>query len=202
MKPEIHDSIEAPRECGDRVPGGTYVMGGSVSKECCIFPIRLENCAHCGAGIKFSRGWTWLSVSALKFEKTSACLPFNDASRICSPFDDSSRKIGLLWIGKKTYSVSSFLKEAAARGVSRRIATVPRDLRIGDTWVALAIQSNFSLPSVIFSAFRVSGVDYIVKGGESDAELQRKVDSGIRLVNVILRDVVEVGLFEKQNKNL
>jgi hypothetical protein len=48
-------------------------------------------------------------------------------------------KAGLLWIGERFYPTpNDFTWEAAQLGISRRIAAVPRDFRLGVTWVLLA----------------------------------------------------------------
>jgi hypothetical protein len=48
-------------------------------------------------------------------------------------------KVGLLWIGEQFYSTpSSFQKEAAEMGISRRITAVPRGFKIGEHFVFLA----------------------------------------------------------------
>jgi hypothetical protein len=46
---------------------------------------------------------------------------------------------GLLWIGTQFYpTIETFDAEARAMGVSRRITTVPRDFKIGETWILFA----------------------------------------------------------------
>ena len=46
---------------------------------------------------------------------------------------------GLLWIGAQFYKTTDeFNREAAALGVSRRIAAIPRGFKVGQTWVMFA----------------------------------------------------------------
>jgi hypothetical protein len=48
-------------------------------------------------------------------------------------------RAGLLWIGEAFYKTpTDFLIEGAEMGVSRRIASVPRNFKVGETWILLA----------------------------------------------------------------
>ena len=97
-------------------------------------------------------------------------------------------------------------------GVSRRISTVPRDLVIGETWVALAHPKACDthecehgvktiagaeceacpegLPVAVmhpgvFTMFLPKAIEYVVKGNETDDELDRLEERGFRLVKVV-----------------
>ena len=48
-------------------------------------------------------------------------------------------KAGLLWIGEQFYPTpGEFTREAEELGISRRISAVPRDFKLGETWVLFA----------------------------------------------------------------
>jgi hypothetical protein len=52
---------------------------------------------------------------------------------------ENGLRAGLLWIGAAFYPTpEAFMEEAQRMGVSRRISAVPRDFKVGETWVALA----------------------------------------------------------------
>lgn len=53
-------AVEAKRGCGYRRVGGLYVVGGGLSAPCDRIPYPLDRCKTCGAGVKFTRGHTWL----------------------------------------------------------------------------------------------------------------------------------------------
>lgn len=48
-------------------------------------------------------------------------------------------KAGLLWIGEKFYKTpNEFMREGREMGFSRRVHAVPRNFKVGETWVMLA----------------------------------------------------------------
>lgn len=101
------------------------------------------------------------------------------------------------------------MREASEMGVSRRITQVPRDFEIGTTWVLLghakAIQkacpecgdivggdpdcpvcdgiSFVDVPGII-TAFRPTAIEYVVKGDETDDEIEALEKRGITPVKV------------------
>jgi len=202
----IHHRREHARGCGFRKPGGTYLVGGGLMAPCGRLPLPCEVCPTCGQGIKPSRGWAWVDGDKLKTLATRTC--DSDQCAAC-PMSDSYElgRVGLLWVGSKFYpDVDAFANEAKEMGISRRIAQVPRDFVVGETWVFLAhrqaIQSrcecNGSLGTEcadcegtlvvstpgIFSAFKPERIEYVVKGDESEEELDRKERQGFTLVSV------------------
>ena len=140
-------AVEAKRGCGYRKVGGTYLVGDGIAVGCHRIPFRLDVCPTCGAGIKFSRGFTWIKprdLFGLCFgseisERGNPVKPENctcdSRCPMCSP---SIEPAGLMWVGHKYYSPKSFAQEAAEQGVSKRIATLPHGFKIGKTWVYLA----------------------------------------------------------------
>jgi hypothetical protein len=118
-------------------------------------------------------------------------------------------RAGLIWIGAKFYPTpEAFMHEAARMGVSRRISQVPRDLKVGETWIALAHpnaipgecehgapaghpcsncpdgESAGEWRGGVITFFRPTAIEYIVKGDETEEELDRLEARGFRLVKV------------------
>jgi len=61
--------------------------------------------------------------------------------RPCILCDEPERvgKAGLLWIGEKFYKTpADFEREGVQMGLSRRISAIPRNFKVGETWVLLA----------------------------------------------------------------
>lgn len=115
-------------------------------------------------------------------------------------FDDKDlSRMGLLWIGEKFYAtVAHFTEEAARMGVSRRISQLPRDFEPGKTWVGLGhrkaisrITENKELGKAevvftpgIFRIFRPQRVEYVLKGTETEEEIEALVRRGLTPVMV------------------
>lgn len=51
---------EAKRGCGYRQPGGLYLRDDNPTTSCCKLPLKVERCPTCDHGIKPSRSWTWI----------------------------------------------------------------------------------------------------------------------------------------------
>lgn len=131
--------MERKRGCGYRKIGGLYLVGGGPAVPCDFLPYELTVCAHCGAGVKPTRGFTWLTVSffgPVQCKETCAVA----SVRPPCPFDEiPDSKCGLLWVGERFYPTpEAFLAEAREMGISRRIAQIPRELVLGGTWVFFA----------------------------------------------------------------
>jgi len=123
-------------------------------------------------------------------------------------------RAGLIWIGEAYYKTPrEFMDEAARMGVSRRIPAVPRGFKVGEHWVALAhpkaIRQTCHCPRHEFGAelpdpaceacrgtgytespgvitfFMPTAVEYVVKGDESEEELDALEERGLRLVKVV-----------------
>jgi hypothetical protein len=102
--------------------------------------------------------------------------------------------MGLMWVGAKYYpSPTEFTREAAAQGISKRIAQIPRELVVGKTWIALAHPAAIgkivehkvkSFPGV-FAVFRPSAIEYVVTGKETDKQLADMESRGITLVDIV-----------------
>ena len=191
---EIQTRFDSKRGCGYRKVGGTYLMGPAPQAACCKLPFALTVCPTCHAGIKPTRGWTWVDAAVL-----FATQPCADPGCGC-PLDDCGRltSTGLLWVGGAFYKTADeFLLEAQRLGVSRRIPAVPRGFVLGETWVLLAHRKLCPLPQPdgstllkpgVFSAFKPTAVEYVVRGDETKEELETKVKRGITPVKVQIAD--------------
>ena len=112
---------EPARGCGFRKKGGIYLVSDGLAAPCGRLPIPLDVCPCCGAGIKPTRGWTWIQPRMI-IEKTEPPACSGDYCTECPVGGDIPERAGLLWIGEKFYAtVEQFEIEAARLGVSRRI---------------------------------------------------------------------------------
>lgn len=196
----IEDRFDQQRGCGWRKPGGLYMVGGNLMAPCGKLPIQLAVCPCCNAGIKPTRGFTWVGKSL--FESAPCATKELSASicRNCPPFDGSQDKIGLIWIGGSFYKTpEDFLREARTQGISRRIPAVPRDFIVGESWVVLAHREGMDNPTYIsaeitpdedekipaaISAFRPTHIEYVVKGTETKEEIEAMEKRGITCVKI------------------
>lgn len=171
-------AIEKKRGCGYRKVGGVYLVCPPIGMDCDRLPFELTVCPCCGAGIKFSRGFTWIEPVKLfegdhPYHKDMIngemavsygcqCLKL---CPVCYPethfvnTDGKSIKAGLLWVGEKHYSVESFSAEAGELGISKRIAAVPHGFEVGKTWVFLAHKKAIQPNAVKFLNSNDAGED-------------------------------------------
>lgn len=180
----IHN--ESARGCGYRKPGGIYLRGDGLAAPCGKLPLLLHNCPTCSAGIKFARGWTWIDPRPLFAEVPC----YSECQRCPANNAHLPSRAGLLWIGREFYSTAAMFElEAEIQGVSRRIAAVPRGFKVGETWVYLAHVAACTVEGKpapgIFRAFRPSAIEYIVKGTETEAELDELEARGLTLVKLV-----------------
>lgn len=109
-------------------------------------------------------------------------------------------KLGLMWVGSKFYPTpEAFSKEAHSMGLSKRIAQIPKGLVIGETWILLGHRQAVKKPdgekvAGIFQAFKPNAIEYIVKGDETEEELERLEKRGLILMR-LETDQKEKGLF-------
>lgn len=196
-------ATEAMRGCGYRKVGALYLCGEGLSMACDRLPYELTECPVCGAGVKFTRGFTWIDW----FEYAGPHLrggwlckcPL--ACPVCSPpelvVDVDKAKYGLLWVGEAFYSPESFIQEALQMGVSKRIAAIPKNLKLGVTWILFAhkkavitqklVASDIGAPDLVtetterpgvFYAFRPQRLELLIWKSEATdeklAELEKK----------------------------
>lgn len=195
---EILVRYDHKRGCGWRQPGGKYLIGGKLCAPCGKLPHELTRCPVCNAGIKPMRGWQWVGARAI-FDQHYCTLEEGDCDSC--PLYDPPARAGLIWIGDTFYTPEEFVAESARLGISRRIAYVPKDFEVGKTLVLLASRkvlfvSMFDKPAAgcmgdlvtykpaIFAAFVPTALEYVVRGSESEEELQRLVKQGFTLVRI------------------
>ncbi len=207
-------SVEAMRGCGYRKVGGLYLCGGGKDTQCDRLPYELVLCPTCGAGVKFTRGWTWLDWYGYAGEHSArqGGLPSNVGGGVfseCScppmcpvccpaiytPLLAQDKKVyGLLWVGEASYTPKTFTQEALTMGVSRRIAAVPKNLKLGETWVLFAHKklirkhtepdgSNEDVPG-IFYVFRPTSLELLI--WESQAKPEYLEDLAKRNITPII----------------
>lgn len=179
---EIDDRYEKPRGCGYRVDGGTYLVSGGPMRPCGRLPIPLTVCPTCGEGVRPCRGWRWVNGDALAATATCSHPDCDGACPMSPP--PTMGECGMLWVGPRFYPTpEDFMREGAARGISRRIAAIPKRFVLGKTWVLLAHRKT-SIGSGVFGAYRPTAIEYIVRL-EDDAEfLEGLVKRGFTLVRV------------------
>lgn len=137
--------VEGQRGCGFRKPGGLYLVCKGIGMPCGKLPIPLCTCPTCGQGIKPSRGWTWIDGGALS--RSKPCDLSTSAPEQCAfcPLGQQLGRVGLLWIGEQFYPRPiDWMNEANKMGVSRRISRVPKDFKLGETWVFVAHRKGIS----------------------------------------------------------
>lgn len=196
----VRTSYERKRGCGFRKGGGLYLVSGSPGEPCSALPVPLSVCPTCHSGVKPTRGWTWIDPKALLGLPRGPHPPEHHNS-ICplTQLDGLGlgERAGLLWVGEAFYKTpEDFTREACELGVSRRIAAVPKGWKVGD-WVLLAHRlavvnfRNPRLPDIdpgtpgVFHLFVPRAIEYVVKGTETDAELEAIEKRGIELVRVL-----------------
>lgn len=112
---------------------------------CERMPVPIMPCSHCRARIQFSRSFQWVQpLAALEGAKGCA----DEKSHcprcpICYPdlFQrfEPQFKAGLIWIGEQYYKTpKDWLAEGRELGFSRRISALPKEFRIGKTFVLVA----------------------------------------------------------------
>jgi hypothetical protein len=179
------------RGCGWRQPGGIYLVSDGVAVPCGKLPIPLTICPTCHHGIHPSRGWTWIDGGALiaghpcEYEQMAErhCLPF------CVLREPPFGRVGLLWIGGQFYTPREWMAEAQALGVSRRISAVPKDFKLGETWVFVAHREAIPSPDGkgepgVFHLFQPTAIEYVVKGTETEEKLAALERRGITPVRI------------------
>ena len=130
-------AVEARRRCGYRKVGGIYLVAPGGGHPCDRLPLILDICPTCGHGIKQTRGFTWIDVPALTGGVHRNCGDTFPCPLCMAP--EEIGRAGLLWIGAQFYpTTGDYIREAEELGISRRITAVPREFRLGKTWILLA----------------------------------------------------------------
>ena len=187
---------EQKRGCGYRQPGGMYMMAPSTFEPCHRLPIELHVCKVCNGGIKPARGWTWIEPLGLiggvcdRFSPVEGVALHCETCVACNP---SAERAGLIWIGEGFYKTpADYMAEVKSLGLSRRVSGIPKGFKPGETVVYLVHpkavftrgeedgQGEHS--AGIFTAFRPTHIEYIIKGDEKPQKLERLAKQGVKLV--------------------
>lgn len=135
-------AVESHRGCGYRKVGGVYLVAPPFGYACDRLPILAERCPCCDEGLKQGRGWTWINVA--KFVGDDHTWSDGAAECTCAPACPLCHNVkkmgraGLIWIGAQFYpTIEHFQAEAKSQGISRRIGAIPRNFKLGETWVLL-----------------------------------------------------------------
>jgi len=229
---EYMEELEPRRGCGYRYVGKLYVRAPGIFGICDRGSLPLTTCPVCGSGIKFSRGWIKLQPQRLFGKhgerKNISCPTCGEMMEIggwgyvcnscgtevkaaehkeCTdgegcPICNPPEKAYMLWVGEKFYTPQSFIEEAQRLGVSKAVATIPRDFEIGKTIVYLAHRKAAKMmvkdPSTltgyreveipgVFASFRPTHFEMLVK--KSDFEKNREKylemeEKGIKIIVV------------------
>lgn len=140
-------AVEAKRGCGYRKIGGIYLVASGEGFPCGRLPIPLVECPTCGHQPPWSEGFQ--KVKPTQFIHSASACKNPHAPEICQntcPFQSAfgAETGGLLWIGKGFYTPASFSLEAQQMGISRRISSVPKWFKLGETWVYMAHLETFT----------------------------------------------------------
>lgn len=185
----MRESHEHRRGCGYRKGGGFYLIGGQAWAACGKLPYPLHPCPHCGQGLKFHRGFGWFNPR--QFINLGECGAAGGCNT-CPMNGGMPERAGIMWVGNKFYTPESFIAESVKMGLSKRLPTIPRELleHIGMVRVYLAHPKACTdaegkpMPG-IFTTFIPSRIEYVVKGNETQEELDRIEHRGVELVKVI-----------------
>lgn len=185
--------IESSRGCGYRKPGGLYMVGGKFGVPCGVLPIPLTVCPCCNAGIKFSRGFAWIGRAVIDAQTCRS----GELCQHCEVWSDSHEHYGLMWVGEKFYPTPrQFVEEGYRQGISKKIPAVPKEFELGKDWILLAHRKAIDtgnrdqdgmpiLAPGIFQAFKPERIEYVVRGDETDEELEKLQKRGITPVKVV-----------------
>lgn len=191
---EIAIRHDSERGCGWRKAGGLYLVADGPNVPCGRMYLPISVCYTCGHGLKPSRGWTWVTMpTMLLYEEPKECtMPHCVACPLCPQRHEE--RMGLLWCGEQFYPTpQDWIREAIEQGVSRRIAALPKGLVLGETWVLMAHRKaimevdeagEIHYTAGIIQAFRPTGAEYVVRGDESEEELEAMVKRGITPIKV------------------
>ena len=134
----MRTSVEAKRGCGFRKPGGLYLVSDGVGIGCGLLPTPLDVCPTCGAGIKPTRGWQWVSPDDILPHHVDVDINPHRGCPLNSP-GQLGERAGLLWIGEEFYPTpEAWIAEGRDMGFSRRIKTFPVGFQPGVSWVLSA----------------------------------------------------------------
>lgn len=176
MDYEVTISKETKRGCGFRKPDktgvGIYLMGPSTTEACERLPWPLKVCPACGEGVRKGRYARWIDPKQL-FNR--AIKPYCDPNKpghihqLCPVCNPREAKSIIMWVGEKHYRIpGSFMAEAAAMGISKKVAHIPKDFDIGVHGLFLCHVRAVLVPDAepepgVFTYFKPTHVDLVIK---------------------------------------
>jgi hypothetical protein len=183
---EIQVRHDHQRGCGWRKAGGIYLVASGLMAPCGRLPIPLDVCPTCHAGIHPSRSWTWIDGDALAAKSVCGAAPDCGVCPLARPVG----KVGLLWIGGQFYPMPAhWIREAQRLGISRRISAVPKNFKLGETFVFVAHRE--AIPTgdgkyvpAVFHVFKPQAIEYVVKDDDTPEKLDALVKRGITPVRI------------------
>jgi hypothetical protein len=151
---------EAKRGCGYRKIGGLYLVSDPGQHlNCDGLPLELQECQCCGFKPPFSRNLQRINAHYIgllegkhHMENRKPCHCWKDCPTC---FPDPKGIYGLMFVGQKSYTPSTFIKEAFSLGVSKRIPEIPSWLKLGETWIFLA---HLKTPNVCLALLKDNGL--------------------------------------------
>lgn len=206
---------DARRECGFRKPGGLYLVSSGIGIPCGRLPAACDVCPTCNHGIKPSRGYTWVDAGEL-LSKRNCSAPATQCASCPTivgrhgliwigeqfyPTPESwmqearrqgvSRRIpaipndfaiGEHWVlVAHRKGIPLGLTEQCQKSLDLlRTGCQRRRQHDGDC----SYQPDY-VPA-IFHAFKPEGIEYVVRGDESDEELERLRKRGVIPVRVMI----------------
>lgn len=170
---------ERRRLCGYRKIGALYLVSDGAIEPCGLLPRHLQICPTCGHGLKANRGFQWVRAELISYPTDARgcdyCIGTVEGvptvTKPCvmrSLAKTPEQILGLLWVGGAYYRTAAhFIEEARVQGISRRVSTVPKGLKLGKTWVLLAhrrvvvLDADGAVPAV-FGMFRPARVEILI----------------------------------------
>ena len=157
---------EVKRGCGYRRIGGLYLVSDPGQHlNCDGLPLELQECDCCGFKPPFNRKLQLLKPAYIIQAEQNLHLKLKArgaAGEICGCWKDCPTchpdpkgSYGLMFVGQKSYTPSSFIKEAFSMGVSKRIPEIPSWLKLGETWIFLA---HLKTPNVCLALLKDNGL--------------------------------------------
>jgi len=139
-------AAEAKRGCGYRKVGGLYLRSDGVPFYCPRLPFALGRCERCGHGIRAARVLRMVRAQTI-LSFAGPCPDTCSARGQCALANPGEEdEIGLMLVSNRYYTPTSFQLEAQNLGVSKRIAAIPRKLKLHETWVLLAMNIPANIP--------------------------------------------------------
>lgn len=127
-------AVEARRGCGFRKVHGTYLVSGDIWATCDRLPVEVKPCPTCGGGIHFPLSLKEINPLDL-FGKHDKCKDEHKPCPMCQPTKDPAYILG---VGKMFYNdPTKFISEAVNMGVCKRVAFIPKNLKVGKTVIYL-----------------------------------------------------------------